>query len=92
MSWKSEWKVLALIVGAFAVFYDLPMGSSRFEGAILEALHLGQVVRGGARAAVSGPDVLHRRRVSCNGEVECSTAPLRGHLSGQSTVTFDRRS
>ena len=40
MSWKSEWKPLALIVGAFAVLYHLPVGSSRFDGAVLEALHL----------------------------------------------------
>jgi uncharacterized membrane protein YraQ (UPF0718 family) len=40
MSWKSEWKPLALIAGAFAVLYYLPVGSARFDGAVLEALHL----------------------------------------------------
>jgi uncharacterized membrane protein YraQ (UPF0718 family) len=40
MSWRLEWKALALMVGAFAVFYYLPVGSARFDGAVLEALHL----------------------------------------------------
>jgi uncharacterized membrane protein YraQ (UPF0718 family) len=40
MSWRLEWKALALIVGAFAVLYYLPVGSARFDGAVLEALHL----------------------------------------------------
>jgi uncharacterized membrane protein YraQ (UPF0718 family) len=40
MSWRSEWKPLALIAGAFAVLYYLPVGWSRFDGAVLEALHL----------------------------------------------------
>lgn len=40
MSWRLEWKALALIVGAFAVVYYLPVGTSRFDGAVLEALHL----------------------------------------------------
>jgi uncharacterized membrane protein YraQ (UPF0718 family) len=40
MSWKSEWKALTLIIGGFAVLYHLPVGSSRFDGAVLEALHL----------------------------------------------------
>jgi uncharacterized membrane protein YraQ (UPF0718 family) len=40
VSWRLEWKTLALIVGGFAVLYHLPVGSSRFDGAVLEALHL----------------------------------------------------
>ncbi|MGB5999897.1 MAG: permease, partial [Thermoanaerobaculia bacterium] len=40
MSWRLEWKALALIVGVFAVLYYLPVGSARFDGAVLEALHL----------------------------------------------------
>ena len=40
MGWRSEWKAMALIAGAFALLYHLPIGTSRFDGAVLEALHL----------------------------------------------------
>ncbi len=40
MNWKSEWKKLALIAGLFLVFFYLPVGNERFDGAVLEALHL----------------------------------------------------
>jgi uncharacterized membrane protein YraQ (UPF0718 family) len=38
--WGSEWKPLAWIGGVFVVFYFLPVGSARFDGAVTEALAL----------------------------------------------------
>ncbi len=40
MSWKHEWKKLALIAGAFLACFYLPVGSNRFDNALLEAFHL----------------------------------------------------
>jgi len=40
MNWKSEWKPLALIAAIFLAFFYLPIGNTRFGGAIMEALHL----------------------------------------------------
>ena len=40
MNWKSEWKPLALIVGAFLACFYLPVGWERFDHAVMEALHL----------------------------------------------------
>ncbi len=40
MEWKKEWKILLLIVAVFLGCYYLPVGSSRFDNAILEAFHL----------------------------------------------------
>ncbi len=40
MNWKKEWKPLAVIVAVFLVCFWLPIGWSRFDGAIMEALHL----------------------------------------------------
>ena len=40
MSWKSEWKKLLLIIGVFLAFFYLPVGSQRFDNAIMEALYL----------------------------------------------------
>jgi len=40
VQWKSEWKKLALIVGAFLACFYLPIGKERFDTAILESLHL----------------------------------------------------
>jgi uncharacterized membrane protein YraQ (UPF0718 family) len=40
MNWKSEWKPLAAILGAFGVFYFLPVGSPRFDNSLLEGLSL----------------------------------------------------
>jgi len=38
--WRYEWKPLLWIAGVFLLFYWLPTGSSRFDGAIGEALAL----------------------------------------------------
>ena len=38
--WKTEWKKLALIAGVFLAFFWLPVGSDRFTGGVMEALHL----------------------------------------------------
>jgi uncharacterized protein len=40
IEWKQEWKKLVGIAAVFAVFFWLPMGSGRFTGGIMEALHL----------------------------------------------------
>jgi hypothetical protein len=40
IDWKTEWKPLAWMLAAFAVFFWLPVGSSRFDGAVTEALAL----------------------------------------------------
>ena len=40
MDWKQEWKTLAAIVAVFLVFFWLPVGGARFDGAVLEAFHL----------------------------------------------------
>lgn len=40
MNWKDEWKPLALIVAVFLGCYYLPVGTERFDNAILEAFHL----------------------------------------------------
>lgn len=40
MHWKDEWKKLALITGLFLVFFYLPVGAPRFDGALTEAFHL----------------------------------------------------
>lgn len=40
MEWKREWKPLTWIVSGFFVFYYLPVGMSRFDSAVMEALHL----------------------------------------------------
>jgi uncharacterized membrane protein YraQ (UPF0718 family) len=40
MNRKEEWRTLFLIVGMFLLFFYLPVGSSRFENAILESLYL----------------------------------------------------
>ena len=38
--WTREWKPLAWIAGIFLVFYFLPVGSPRFDGAVSEAFAL----------------------------------------------------
>jgi uncharacterized membrane protein YraQ (UPF0718 family) len=38
--WKSEWKPLVLILILFLACFHLPVGRPRFDGAVLEALHL----------------------------------------------------
>ncbi len=40
MNWNNEWKYLLLIVGVFLACFYLPIGSTRFDNAILEAFHL----------------------------------------------------
>ena len=40
IDWKSEWKTLAWMLAAFAVFFWLPVGWPRFDGAVTEALFL----------------------------------------------------
>jgi uncharacterized membrane protein YraQ (UPF0718 family) len=40
MLWKDEWKYLTAILAVFAGCYFLPVGTERFDRAVLEALHL----------------------------------------------------
>jgi uncharacterized membrane protein YraQ (UPF0718 family) len=40
MNWKKEWKKLALIAGVFLACFYLPVGTARFNNAILESLEL----------------------------------------------------
>ena len=40
MDVRREWKTLAVLVGGFLVCFYLPMESARFQGALLESLHL----------------------------------------------------
>lgn len=40
MSWKDEWKWVVLLLGGFLAVFYLPVGSSRFDGAVLESFHL----------------------------------------------------
>lgn len=40
MSWRNEWKALAAIAAIFLAFFYLPVGSVRFDNAVLEAFHL----------------------------------------------------
>jgi len=40
MIWKSEWKPLVWILSGFLIAFYLPVGISRFDNAIMEALHL----------------------------------------------------
>ena len=40
MTWRDEWKWLAIGVGAFTLIFFLPVGTARFDSAILEAFHL----------------------------------------------------
>ncbi len=38
--WKNEWKALAALLLLFLAAFHLPVGAARFDGAVLEALHL----------------------------------------------------
>jgi len=40
MNWKDEWKPLLVLVAVFLACFWLPVGGTRFDTAILEALHL----------------------------------------------------
>jgi hypothetical protein len=40
IDWKTIWKPLSIIVGCFIIFFWLPVGSSRFNSAVIESLAL----------------------------------------------------
>ncbi|UCD76885.1 MAG: permease [Phycisphaerales bacterium] len=40
MSWKTEWKKLTLIAAVFLACFYLPVGTDRFDSAMMEGLHL----------------------------------------------------
>jgi hypothetical protein len=40
MTWKKEWKYLALMAGAFLIAFYLPVGNRRFDNAVMESLYL----------------------------------------------------
>lgn len=40
IDWKIIWKPLSVIVGGFIIFFWIPVGNSRFNGAVIEALAL----------------------------------------------------
>jgi len=40
VNWKNEWKKLALIAAVFLACFYLPVGTRRFDGAVMESLHL----------------------------------------------------
>jgi hypothetical protein len=40
VNWKDEWKPLAGIIAVFLTIFFLPLGISRFDNAVMEALHL----------------------------------------------------
>ncbi|NLI74872.1 MAG: hypothetical protein GX442_00355 [Candidatus Riflebacteria bacterium] len=40
MNWKDEWKTLLAMIAVFLGCYFLPIGTPRFDNAIMEALHL----------------------------------------------------
>jgi hypothetical protein len=40
MSWRQEWRWLALLAGGFLAVFHLPVGTARFDAAVLEAFHL----------------------------------------------------
>jgi len=40
MSWTREWRGLALLAGGFLAAFYLPVGTARFDGAVLEGFHL----------------------------------------------------
>ena len=40
MNWKSEWKILILMIGIFLACFYMPMNSARFTNAVMESLHL----------------------------------------------------
>ena len=40
MNWKREWKWAALLLGGFLAVFYLPVGTTRFDGAVLESFHL----------------------------------------------------
>lgn len=42
MDWKKEWKIMLVIGLVFIAFYYLPIGNTRFDNAVFEALQLAQ--------------------------------------------------
>ena len=40
IDWKTIWKPLSIIVSGFIIFFWLPVGNSRFNGAVIESLAL----------------------------------------------------
>ena len=42
MDWKSEWKPLTLVVAVFLILFFLPVGTGRFDQAMLEAKRNGK--------------------------------------------------
>jgi len=40
MSWNNEWRTLAMLLAVFLGMFFLPLGFSRFDNAVMEALHL----------------------------------------------------
>ena len=38
IDWKTIWKPLSVITGVFLIIFWLPLGSSRFTGAVIESL------------------------------------------------------
>ncbi|OGL43531.1 MAG: permease [Candidatus Schekmanbacteria bacterium RBG_13_48_7] len=40
MDWRTEWKPLLLIISIFLLCFYLPIGSARFDNALLESFHL----------------------------------------------------
>ncbi len=40
LDWKTEWKPLAALAAFFLALYYLPVGSMRFDNAVMEAFHL----------------------------------------------------
>jgi uncharacterized membrane protein YraQ (UPF0718 family) len=40
MEWKTEWKYLLVIIGVFLACFYLPVGTERFDKAVLEAFYL----------------------------------------------------
>ncbi|HNV69360.1 MAG TPA: permease [Candidatus Ozemobacteraceae bacterium] len=40
MNWKEEWKTLLAMIAVFLGCYFLPIGTPRFDNAVMEALHL----------------------------------------------------
>ena len=40
MNWRTEWKKLAVITIVFLAFFYLPLGTKRFDSAVIESFHL----------------------------------------------------
>ena len=60
--WTAEWKPLLWVVAVFVGAYWLPVGSRRFDGAVVEALALTKWYAQEHVLLCLVPGVLHRRR------------------------------